>query len=124
MVCAVGTLLHGKAVFTVSENFEQIAELGVTVVNLPPYRPELKGTVEKFFDQIQETYKKYLKGKGVIEPDFQERGAHDYRKDACLTIRDFEKENLQAQISLAQHIEAIANSVSCVSCPKEENDND
>ena len=32
-----------------------------------------------------------LKGRGVIEPDFQERGAHDYRKDACLTIKEFEK---------------------------------
>lgn len=85
------TLVTDMGTEYTSENFEQIAELGVTVVNLPPYRPELKGTVEKFFDQIQETYKKYLKGKGVIEPDFQERGAHDYRKDACLTIQDFEK---------------------------------
>lgn len=74
-----------------SENFEQIAELGVKVINLPSYRPELKGLVEKFFDVVQETYKKHLKGKGVIEPDYQERGAHDYRKDACLTIADFEK---------------------------------
>ena len=74
-----------------SENFEQIAELGVTVMNLPPYRPELKGAVEKFFDVIQGLYKPHLKGKGVIEPDFQERGAHDYRKDACLTMADFEK---------------------------------
>lgn len=74
-----------------SENFEQIAELGVTVVNLPSYRPELKGLVEKFFDLIQESYKKHLKGKGVIEPDYQERGARDYRKDACLTMVDFEK---------------------------------
>ena len=74
-----------------SENFEQIAELGVTVVNLPSYRPELKGLVEKFFDLIQESYKKHLKGKGVVEPDYQERGAHDYRKDACLTMMDFEK---------------------------------
>lgn len=74
-----------------SENFEQIAELGVKVINLPSYRPELKGMVEKFFDVIQATYKKHLKGKGVIEPDYQERGAHDYRKDACLTMLDFEK---------------------------------
>ena len=74
-----------------SETFEQISELGVTVVNLPPYRPELKGAVEKFFDLIQESYKKHLKGKGVIEPDYQERGAHDYRKDACLTMADFER---------------------------------
>lgn len=74
-----------------SENFEQITELGVTVVNLPSYRPELKGAVEKFFDLVQNTYKPHLKGKGVIEPDYQERGSHDYRKDACLTMIDFEK---------------------------------
>ena len=74
-----------------SSTFEQISELGITVINLPAYRPELKGVVEKFFDLIQNTYKPFLKGKGVIEPDFQERGAHDYRKDACLTLRQFEQ---------------------------------
>lgn len=74
-----------------SANFEQIAELGVTLINLPPYRPELKGAVEKFFDLVQSLYKAQLKGKGVIEPDYQERGARDYRKDACLTMKDFEK---------------------------------
>lgn len=74
-----------------SENFEQLVELGVTITNLPPYRPELKGSVEKFFDLVQGYYKRHLKGKGVINPDFRERGSHDYRKDACLTIRDFER---------------------------------
>lgn len=74
-----------------SYNFEQISELGVTLINLPPYRPELKGPVEKFFDVIQKLFKKHLKGKGILEPDFQERGAHDYRKDACLTMDQFEK---------------------------------
>ena len=73
------------------DTFSQVAELGIKVVNLPPYRPELKGMVEKFFDVVQNTYKKHLKGKGVIEPDYQERGAHDYRKDACLTLREFEQ---------------------------------
>lgn len=74
-----------------SETFEQITELGCTVINLPSYRPELKGSVEKFFDLIQDTYKPHLKGKGIIEPDYQERGARDYRKDACLTMAQFEK---------------------------------
>ena len=73
-----------------SANFEQIAELGVKVVNLPAYRPELKGSVEKFFDLIQGLYKPTLKGKGIIETDYQERGAHDYRKDACITLDSFE----------------------------------
>ena len=75
----------------ISANFEQVADLGVTIVNLPSYRPELKGVIEKFFDCIQGYFKPYLKGRGVIEPDFRERGSHDYRKDACLTIADFEK---------------------------------
>lgn len=74
-----------------SETFEQITEIGCTIINLPPYRPELKGSVEKFFDLIQNAFKPHLKGRGVIELDFQERGAHDYRKDACLTMNDFEK---------------------------------
>lgn len=74
-----------------SATFAQIADLGVTVINLPPYRPELKGIVEKFFDIVQNLYKPHLRGKGVIEPDYQERGAHDYRKDACLTMTAFEK---------------------------------
>ena len=78
-----------------SNTFEQIADLGVTIVNLPPYRPELKGAVEKFFDVIQRLYKPHLKGKGVIEPDYRERGSHDYRKDARLTMNSFEKIILQ-----------------------------
>lgn len=75
----------------VSSTFEQIAELGVTLVNLPAYRPELKGSVEKFFDLIQDYFKPILKGKGIIEPDFKQRGSHDYRKDACLTLYQFEQ---------------------------------
>lgn len=86
-----GTLVTDMGSEYKSETFEQIAELGVRVVNLPPYRPELKGAVEKFFDLVQDMYKKHLKGKGVIEPDYQERGSHDYRKDARLTMNDFEK---------------------------------
>lgn len=88
--CCPGVLVTDQGTEYMSENFEQIAELGVKVVNLPVYRPELKGVVEKFFDLIQDSFKPYLKGKGVIEPDFQERGAHDYRKDACLTLEQFE----------------------------------
>jgi len=74
-----------------STMFGQITELGIKITNLPPYRPELKGAVEKAFDIIQNLYKSKLKGKGVIEPDFQERGAHDYRLDACLTLAEFKK---------------------------------
>lgn len=85
------------------ETFSQIVELGVKIVNLSPFRPELKNRVEKFFDLIQSTYKKQLKGKGVIEPDFQERGAHDYRKDACLTLKQFEQIILHCIIYYNNH---------------------
>lgn len=85
------TLVTDKGSEYASEHFEQLTDFGVSIVNLPAYRPELKGSIEKLFDVIQETYKPYLKGKGVIEPDFQERGAHDYRKDACITLEQFEK---------------------------------
>ena len=88
--CLPGVMVTDMGTEYMSGNFEQITELGVSVTNLPAYRPELKGQVEKFFDLIQSEYKKYLKGRGVIEPDYQERGVHDYRKDACLTMRDFE----------------------------------
>ena len=74
-----------------SDTFSQLTFLGIEIINLEPYRPDMKGAVEKFFDIIQNLYKPHLKGKGVIEPDFQERGTHDYRKDACLTMVDLEK---------------------------------
>lgn len=86
-----GVLVTDQGTEYMSNCFEQIAELGIKVVNLPVYRPELKGNVEKFFSIIQDLFRPYLKGKGLIEPDFQERGAHDYRKDACLTLEQFEK---------------------------------
>lgn len=84
-------LVTDKGKEYVGSTFEQLTELGIKMVNLPPYRPELKGVVEHAFALIQGYYKPHLKGKGVIEPDFQERGGHDYRRDACLTISDFEK---------------------------------
>ena len=86
-----GILVTDQGTEYMSSCFEQITELGVKVINLPVYRPELKGNVEKFFSIIQDLFRPYLKGKGVIMPDFQERGAYDYRKDACLTLKQFEK---------------------------------
>lgn len=72
-------------------NFEQITELGCRITNLDPYRPDNKSKVEKFFDVIQGYFKPILKGRGVIESDYQERGVVDYRRQACLTLDEFEK---------------------------------
>ena len=98
-----GTFVTDKGAEYASENFEQITELGIKIDNLPPYRPELKGSVEKFFDLIQSSFKKRLKGRGVIECDFRERGAHDYRKDACLTLKEFETIVLHCVIYYNSH---------------------
>lgn len=73
------------------EAFSQITDLGVELLNLKSFRADEKGPVEQCFHAIQNYFKPVLKGKGVIEADFQERGGRDYRKDACLTMADFEK---------------------------------
>lgn len=76
----------------ISSTFEQVVvEFGVTITNLPAFRAECKSYIERFFGLIQGYFKPYLKGKGLIEPDFQKRGAMDYRKQSCLTMADFEK---------------------------------
>ena len=94
-----GVMVTDRGMEYCSNTFEQISEVGVTVVNLPSYRPELKGVVEKFFDLVQSYYKPYLKCKGVIEPDYQQRGAHDYRLDSCLTLEDFRKVMLRCIVN-------------------------
>ena len=98
-----GVMVTDRGMEYCSENFEQLSELGVTIINLPSYRPELKGIIEKFFDLIQCYFKPYLKGRGVIEPDYQQRGAHDYRLDACLTLEDFKKVLLRCIVHYNSH---------------------
>ena len=86
----MGTYITDQGTEYTSGNFEQLTELGISIVNLPAFRAELKGPVEQLFNLVQTAYKSHLKGHGVIDLDFQQRGGHDYRKDACLTLHDFE----------------------------------
>ena len=79
-----------------SSTFAQITELGVTLVNLPPLRPELKSIVEKSFHLLQESTKPYLLDHGYVDKDAGERLAPDYRRNACLTMEDYEKVVLRA----------------------------
>ncbi|MDE7251384.1 MAG: transposase family protein [Acetatifactor sp.] len=74
-----------------SATFAQITELGITLVNLPPLRPELKSIVEKSFQLLQESVKPYLMDHGYVDKDAGERLAPDYRKGACLMMEDYEK---------------------------------
>ena len=71
--------------------FSQLTDLGVELINLEPYRPELKSLVERFFGLVQESFKKELINKGVVLKDFGDRGAVDYRENACLTLEQFER---------------------------------
>ncbi len=72
-------------------NFEQLTQLGIRIETLPAYRPELKSRIEVFMKLIQDLYKPSLLNKGVIRPNFQERGVEDYRKNASLTLVQFER---------------------------------
>ena len=76
-----------------SIDFENLTTgFGVRIINVEAYRAEQKSRVEYAHRMIQDLFKPYLKGKGVIMEDFQERGGHDYRKDARLRLDDmFEK---------------------------------
>ena len=79
-----------------SATFSQITELGVTLINLPPLRPELKSIVERSFQLIQDSVKPFLMDHGYVDKDAGERLAPDYRKNACLTIEDYEKVIIRA----------------------------
>lgn len=93
-----GVIVTDRGSEYTGETFEQICELGVRIVNLPAFRPELKCIAEEFFNMIQSYYKPHLKGRGVIEPDYQQRGAPDYRKQARLTMDQFHRVLLYAII--------------------------
>lgn len=75
--------------FLGSRTSELCRQFDIECVGLPPYRPDLKGSVEKTFDILQSHYKPLLKRKGVIEENFQERGAPDYRLEAALNLYEF-----------------------------------
>lgn len=83
---------------------------GVEIQSLPPFRPDAKGLVEKAFDLLQQRYKPLLRGRGVIEPDAQERWATDYRGQAVLDLDDF------TQIVI--HCVVFLNSGRLLSCGK------
>lgn len=74
-----------------SQTFSQITELGVTLINLPALRPELKSIVERSFQLLQGSAKPYLMDYGYVDKDSGKRLAPDYRKGARLTIEDYEK---------------------------------
>ncbi|WP_442808926.1 Mu transposase C-terminal domain-containing protein [Trinickia soli] len=61
--------------------------LHVTVENAPPYRADWKGIVERQFRSLHAVFAPFVDG--YIDVDYTERGGHDYRLDATLTLDDF-----------------------------------
>lgn len=68
-----GTIVTDRGSEYISAIFEQISELVCQLISLPSFSANMKGPVEKLFDLVQDSFKPYLKGKGVIEPDFQKK---------------------------------------------------
>jgi hypothetical protein len=66
-----------------------VQSLGVDVENAAAWRPDLKGIVEQSFHQLNLATKSILPG--AVQPDFNVRGSHDYRKDAVLTLKEYAK---------------------------------
>ena len=77
--------------FSGSRLQELCKHYGLEIQSLPPFRPDEKGLVEKSFDLIQQQYKPQLAGKGIIEPDAQERWSVDYRSQSTLNLDEFTK---------------------------------
>jgi transposase InsO family protein len=60
--------------------------LSIMIINLPPYRPDLKAIVERQFRILNDESVDFIPGKVIKNP---ERGGRDYRLDAKLTLHDF-----------------------------------
>ena len=75
--------------FASSRMDELCIKYGLTIQRLKPFRPDNKGMVEKTFDLLQSSYKSFLRGKGVIEPDAMERWAIEYSEQATLSLREY-----------------------------------
>ena len=93
-----GTILSDMGSEYQSDTLSQITELGVTLVNLPPLRPELKSIVEKSFDMLQGSIKPSVMDYGYVDKDAGKRLAPDYRKNAVLTLEEYEKVIIRAII--------------------------
>lgn len=78
-----GTEFVGKRVKELCRLFD------MEITNLPAYRPDLKGCVEKAFDCIQRRYKTLLKGKGTIEQQTTREGRVLVQSEACFDLFEF-----------------------------------
>jgi hypothetical protein len=66
---------------------ELVKHLHINIENNPPYCPDMKGIVERWFKTINEYLQRYVPG--GVRKDHQQRGGDDYRKNAVLNIGEF-----------------------------------
>jgi hypothetical protein len=66
---------------------ELVKHLHINIENNPPYCPDMKGIVERWFKTINEYLERYVPG--GVRKDHQQRGGEDYRKNAVLNIKEF-----------------------------------
>ena len=81
------TLIGDNGETAVREVEDVIVKLGLTVENMPPYRGDLKGIIEKTFDLINLRLRYLVPGH--VEKDAGTRGAIDRKKEACMDLATF-----------------------------------
>ena len=82
------TILADRGSEIISNELTSIVEnLNIKIQNTGPYRPELKGVVEVFFNLLQQYLAPFLPG--AVQKDFNSRGVKDYRKQAVLNIKEY-----------------------------------
>jgi len=67
-----------------SKNSDSLGKiLGIKVINTPPYRPDWKAIVERYFRVLNEAVIDWVPG---AVREYLPRSGHDYRLDSCLTL--------------------------------------
>jgi len=82
------TLLADRGSELISDELTSIVEnLNIKIQNTGPYRPELKGVCERFFQTLQSHLAPFLPG--TVQKDHGQRAGQDYRKKAVLNLREY-----------------------------------
>jgi hypothetical protein len=70
------------------QNIESlITAFGIKILNTSPYRGDMKGIIERYFDTLNQHTKPFLPG--AIKGQYRERGEQDYRLSATLDLKQF-----------------------------------
>jgi transposase InsO family protein len=83
------SLLADRGSELISEELTSVVEdLNIKIQNTAPWRPELKGVCENYFNILQNNFLSPLLP-GAVQKDFNKRGGKDYRKSAVLNLTEY-----------------------------------